>query len=126
MEKLRIEEEKQRIEEEYNKFIKDSVIVNDVDKKIKLKGIIESALGKSTCVFMHRGSSHGWYNDNVAARTQGKSGLLFIIKTLEGYEFGGYTSLGFSHGTKTWLPDTKCFLFSLDSGRIFRNTATDG
>jgi hypothetical protein len=60
--------EKLRIEEEAKKFINDSAIVTDANKRLILKDFIEQTCGESKGILLHRASENGWNNYELLPR----------------------------------------------------------
>jgi len=66
-----------------------------------------------TSRLLYRGSQHGWNNRSFHNNVDGNNQTITIIKTVDGFIFGGFTGIDWGLGNKGWVSDTNSFLFTI-------------
>ena len=61
---------------------------------------------------LYRASSDGWVAQEFHARCDNRGPTLTLIRTTEGYIFGGYTDQSWN-SCLSWIPSSKAFLFTV-------------
>jgi len=95
-----------------NNFIYSDIITTEVDS-VQMMEWLDSVGRTEKPKLLYRGSDDGWETSNFHGKCDNKGGTITVLKTKEGYVFGGYADKSWSSSTPGWVSSEKAFLFSL-------------
>ena len=107
--KLKEFEEKKR-----KKFFSDSEILNNQDKDLLIQWI---PLNFQKTILLINSKKDGDNIKTIADKLEGKNPTLVIIKSKDGYQFGGYATQKWKKNTN--ITDNNAFVFSLDKKKKY-------
>jgi hypothetical protein len=102
-------------EEEYilgEKLNMDSSIIKSKSEHNHIKTWLEEVNRHSEPELLYRGSQDGWNISDFHGKCDDKGATVTIVKTSEGYVFGGYSDQSWG-GDGDWKSSNEAFLFSL-------------
>ena len=95
----------------YISFIESNIIENTNDE-FKIKDWLESVNKVSKPKLLYRASRDGWDGTDFHRQCDKKGSILTIVKSTDGYIFGGYTSTSWT-SSQNYQFSSNAFLFSL-------------
>ncbi len=105
-------EKQQSNESENDELWEDSNIMTEDDAR-SIVGWLPDAKGRAAFCSIYKGSTDGFTSGMFHKFCDGFAPTLTVIKSKAGLKFGGYTSVPWDGGKKTFAFDSRAFTFSL-------------
>ena len=90
----------------------DTIVRSNIDSELLIKWVQEASEKKPEFKLLWKGSRDGFGAGTFHAMCDGKGPTLTIVKSTDGYIFGGYLAISWFTGGKR-THDPKAFIFSL-------------